>query len=159
MQFFKKSIMIKIYLNWVNVYSKHNLLLIVINGVVCKPHAEKIISKTIKDNQESKVWIASQTSPLLLEGVGNSLELHTTMRWKREHMLTLSSHASSRISSASEEIVLFLSCSWVTSNSIPQLLKNSTFALSNTLKCFVAYSLQLCKSMKNKCFLEWKKHS
>lgn len=55
---------------------------------------------------------------------------------------TLSSQASSRISRASEEIVLFLSCSWVTSNSIPQLLKNSTLALNKTLKCFVAYSLQ-----------------
>lgn len=60
-------------------------------------------------------------------------------------ILTLSSHASSRISRASEEIALFLSCSWVTSNSIPQLLKNSTLALSSTLKCFVAYNLQLYK--------------
>lgn len=67
-------------------------------------------------------------------------------------MLTLSSHASSRISSASEEIVLFLSCNWVTSNSIPQLLKNSTFARSNTRKCFVAYNLQLCKSRENASF-------
>ena len=63
------------------------------------------------------------------------------IRWN----FTLSSHASSRISRASEEIVLFLSCSWVTSNSIPQLLKNSTLALNNTLKCFVAYSLQAYK--------------
>lgn len=90
-------------------------------------------------------------------GVGEELtNQHTKKRLKRERMLTLSSHASSRMSSASEEIVLFLSCNWVTSNSIPQLLKNSTFALSNTRKCFVAYNLQLCKSKKN-AFLNGRK--
>lgn len=101
----------------------------------------------MKDNQESKPSVASCYcfTLLLEEAVEHFTEQHTTNRLKRKRMLTLSSHASSRISSASEEIVLFLSCNWVTSNSIPQLLKNSTFALSNTRKCFVAYNLQLCK--------------
>lgn len=56
---------------------------------------------------------------------------------------TLSSQASSRISSDSMDMVLFLSCNCVTSSSIPQLLKNSTLARSSTLRCFVAYSLQV----------------
>lgn len=57
--------------------------------------------------------------------------------------LTLSSQASSRISSASMEMVLLRSWSWVTSSSMPQLLKNSTLARSRTRRCLVAYNLQV----------------
>lgn len=59
-------------------------------------------------------------------------------------LITLSSQASSRMSSASMETVLLWSCSWVTSNSIPQLLKNSTLARSSTRRCLVAYRRQFC---------------
>jgi len=48
------------------------------------------------------------------------------------------------MSSASMETVLLWSCSCVTSNSIPQLLKNSTLARRSTRRCLVAYRRQFC---------------
>lgn len=100
--------------------------------LACEAAQQKSESRNHRHTIHQSVWFFTA---LVTEECISSILLYC---------VTLSSQASSSMSRASMDTALLWSWSCVTSNSMPQLLKNSTPARSSTRRCLVAYSLHVC---------------